>query len=160
MEILIITNLIFIIISAYLYIRYRKAMKFFQRQIEIIKERGSLPKELRNRRSFPRVPGLSEKPLKIKFLSPPLKDYIGIVDNISIGGVAMLPKFPISRVKLDQDVGEVEIIFPEGPYKVDSARIVRIAHLGAERIIALKWVNIQKKTRNRIRKYIDEHGNP
>ncbi|MCD6454696.1 MAG: PilZ domain-containing protein [Candidatus Aminicenantes bacterium] len=157
--ILIITNVVFLGIAIYFYLRYREAFKFYQRQVEIIKERGTLPRELKDKRTFPRVPGLTEKPLKLKFKSPPLKDFVGVVDNISMGGVAILPKFPISRVKLDQDVNDIEIIFPDGAYPVNSAKVVRIAHLGSERIIAFKWLEMPGRTRERIKAYINEHRN-
>lgn len=157
--ILIITNAIFLFATIYFYIKYKKAKAFFQRQVEIIKERGTLPKELKDKRTFPRVPGLTEKPLKLKFLSPPMKDFVGVVDNISLGGVAILPKFPISRVKLDQEIRDIEVVFPDGTYRINLAKVVRIAHLGTDRIVALKWVDIPKKTRERIQEYINEHRN-
>ncbi len=157
--VLIISNIIFFIAAVYFYIKYKKAKDFFLRQVEIIKERGTLPRELKDKRTFPRVPGLTEKPLKIKFLSPPMKDFVGVVDNISLGGVAILPKFPISRVKLDQEIKEIDIIFPDGAYRINLARVVRIAHLGTDRIVALKWVDVPRKTRERIQAYINDHRN-
>ncbi len=143
--------------DVYLFVMLLRAKRFFHRQIEILKIRGSLPREFKDKRAFPRVPGFSEKPIILRFISPPLKDYEGVVDNISTGGVAILPKFPVSRISIDQEVGPIEIIFPDGTYRVDSAKVVRIAHLGNDRIIAMKWLRIPYRTRDRIQKYIDEY---
>ncbi len=149
--------LLLLAVDIYLFIMFLRAKRFFHRQIEILKIRGSLPREFKDKRAFPRVPGFSEKPIIVRFTSPPLKDYEGVVDNISSGGVAILPKFPVSRMKLDQEVGPMEIIFPDGTYRVDAAKVVRIAHLGNDRIIAMKWLRLPKNTRERIQKHINEY---
>ncbi len=141
----------------YLFIMFLRARSFFHRQVEILKMRGSLPREFKDKRAFPRVPGFSEKPILARFVSPPFKDYEGVVDNISTGGVAILPKFPVSKIKLDQELGPMELIFPDGTYMVNSAKVVRIAHLGNDRIIALKWLSLPEKTRRRIQKHINEY---
>ncbi len=144
-------------LDIYFLIMFLRARKFFQRQIEILKIRGTLPKEFRDKRAFPRVPGFVEKPIILRFVGEPLKDLEGVVDNISTGGVAILPKFPISKIQLDQEVGPLELIFPDGTYSVGSAKVVRIAHLGNDKIVAFKWLNIPYRTKKRIQKHIDEY---
>ncbi|GEM_PF-2461576 len=148
---------ILLALDIYFLIMLLRARKFFQRQIEILKIRGSLPREFRDKRAFPRVPGFVEKPIILRFLAKPLKDFEGVVDNISTGGVAILPKFPISKIQLDQEVGPLELIFPDGKYPVGSAKVVRIAHLGNDKIVAFKWLNLPYETRRRIQKHIDEY---
>ncbi len=144
-------------LDIYLLLMFLRARKFFQRQIEILKIRGTLPKEFRDKRAFPRVPGFTDKPIIVRFLEEPLKDFEAVVDNISNGGVALLPKFPISKIRLDQVVGPLELIFPDGTYTVSSAKVVRIAHLGNDKIVALKWLNLPHETRKRIQRHIDEY---
>ncbi len=154
---LLILNAIFAGLSLYFYLQYRKAKKFFDKHIEAIKERGSLPKEFKELRRFPRIPVPPDDPVRVLFRKSPLRGHQAVVDNISVGGMAFIPKFPLHKITIDQVLEGFDLEFSDGVYRVDRAKVVRISHLGTDKIVAIKWLQLPPTTKKKIYSYVEKY---
>ena len=116
-----------------------------------------MPKEYKELRRFPRIPIPPDKSVKVRFRKAPLQDHQGVLDNISIGGMAFIPKFPLHKVSIDQILEDFELHFNDGVYRVFRAKVVRISHLGTDKIVAVKWLKMPPETKKKIHEFVEAH---
>jgi c-di-GMP-binding flagellar brake protein YcgR len=147
----IIIFLLLLIIIKY-YFQVRKSNKKIE---QILSKKNSPPlkkeKDFRNTR---RVNIPSSMDLKIIFSEGSVQGNIGLVKDISRGGIGFEPNFPLRKLYVEELLSNVTIKNGDVFIIIKKARVIRIQHQYHRRIIALKFLDMDSANRDALIKLI------
>jgi len=146
--------LLLILVIIKYYFQVRKSNKKLE---QLLSKKKSPPlkkeKDFRNTRRI-NIP--SSIDLKIIFNEGSVQGNIGIVKDISRGGIGFEPNFPLRKLYVEELLSNIEIKNEGTIITIKKARVIRIQHQYHRRIIALKFLDIDSANRDALIKLISK----
>ncbi len=96
--------------------------------------------------------------IKVNFLDESEKGLYGFLLDISRGGIAIEPNFPLRRLYVDQVVNKINIIHEDINLIIKKAKVIRISHHMNQRLIAFKFLDVDDENREKVFKLISKIG--
>ncbi len=88
--------------------------------------------------------------VKVEFLDESERGLNGFMLDISRGGMAIEPNFPLRRLYVDQIINSIKVSYKDIVFIIRKARVIRISHHMNQRVIAFKFLDVDNEARGKI----------